>query len=501
MWEAVALEYNSRRSRNWLERDYDSLRRKFQNLYGKPKPTGNNGEIPPKLRPIALAHEIQWAIEKKGGAHTSHDGFDRGEDDAHLLRDVDVALNPTEGDEPAAGADTGEEDRPLNSASEDEAEEEEESQAFSEDFTQFAQGSPRESQQGSSTARGTIITRMGNFDASLGSEVWSEDEDASASQDAAPNGDIEGGSTADDRGGAPPDEVEGREQEPAVSPNTAVPADAVGLGVVTTSSRTRLTLGTAPSPRTTIAKAKSAGRPKGAKSPSVAPRPTYASPDGPPLSRDPTRAVEDAQEMSRNKKKNTASNRLGGCDLRVMRDNLDELTNRSSVAGDKRDAPESSRVGATYASNKRARARKRLDELRKDLDDAEEKTAVAGNEMMQILVFMREDADRRAETEDRRRREDREAQLSAERKEREERELLRREEAVAAEVRRCQEVDEARAIREDQLRKEAKVAAEERLRYEERLERDRVESRERHEQLMLLIATMQRGNQQGSCNL
>ncbi|KAE8954945.1 hypothetical protein PF011_g31935 [Phytophthora fragariae] len=32
MWEAVALEYNSRRSRNWLERDYDSLRRKFQNL-------------------------------------------------------------------------------------------------------------------------------------------------------------------------------------------------------------------------------------------------------------------------------------------------------------------------------------------------------------------------------------------------------------------------------------------------------------------------------------
>ncbi|KAE9147179.1 hypothetical protein PF005_g33623, partial [Phytophthora fragariae] len=117
---------------------------------------------------------------------------DRGEDDAHLLRDVDVALNPTEGDEPAAGADTGEEERPLNSASEDEAEEEEESQAFSEDFTQFAQGSPRESQQGSSTARGAIITPMGNFDASLESEIWSEDEDASASQDAAPDGDIEG---------------------------------------------------------------------------------------------------------------------------------------------------------------------------------------------------------------------------------------------------------------------------------------------------------------------
>ncbi|KAE9279323.1 hypothetical protein PR003_g28258 [Phytophthora rubi] len=92
MWEDAALEYNSRRERGWLERDFDSLRRKFRNLYGKPKPTGIYSEIPPKLRHIALAHNIQYAIEVKSGAHTSHDGFDRGQDDAHLLRDVDAVL-------------------------------------------------------------------------------------------------------------------------------------------------------------------------------------------------------------------------------------------------------------------------------------------------------------------------------------------------------------------------------------------------------------------------
>ncbi|KAE8981571.1 hypothetical protein PR003_g24771 [Phytophthora rubi] len=331
-----------------------------------------------------------------------------------------------EGDEPAAGVDTGEEDLRQHSASEDEAEEEEESQALSEDFTQFALDYPREAREGSSNARGAIITRRGNFDASLGSEVWSDDDDATGSQEAAPHDPVivdgrgEENESAGDRGTAAPEGDEGLEQEPTVYPDAVGPADSVGLAAASTPtapSRTRLASGTTPSPRSATTKTKTAGRPKGGKSPSVAPRPTYASPDGPPLSRDPTRTVEDALEMSRNKKMNTASNRLGGCDLRVVRGHLDELTGRPNLAGDKRDGPDSSRVGATYASNKRARAKKRLDELKKDLEEAEGKQAVAGNDMMQILVFMREDADRRAETENRRRREDREAQLAAERKE------------------------------------------------------------------------------------
>ncbi|KAE9044996.1 hypothetical protein PR001_g2457 [Phytophthora rubi] len=122
MWEEVALEYNSRRGRSWLERDYDSLRRKFRSLYGKTKPTGNNDGFPPKLRPIALAHEVQYAIEMKGGGHTSHDGFVRGQDDAHLLRDVAAVLDAADGDateevaaedddDPAAGDSTSDEGR------------------------------------------------------------------------------------------------------------------------------------------------------------------------------------------------------------------------------------------------------------------------------------------------------------------------------------------------------------------------------------------------------
>ncbi|KAE9050471.1 hypothetical protein PR001_g2358 [Phytophthora rubi] len=82
MWKEVALEYNSRRGRSWLERDYDSLRQKFLYLYGKMKPTGDNDGLPPKLLPIALAHEVQHAIEMKAGAHTSHDRFNRDQDDA-----------------------------------------------------------------------------------------------------------------------------------------------------------------------------------------------------------------------------------------------------------------------------------------------------------------------------------------------------------------------------------------------------------------------------------
>ncbi|KAF4135432.1 hypothetical protein GN958_ATG15388 [Phytophthora infestans] len=67
MWKSVAVEYNSLRARSWSERDYDSLRRKFRTLYGKPKPTGNQGEEDPlRHRPVLMAHEIQAAIELKG---------------------------------------------------------------------------------------------------------------------------------------------------------------------------------------------------------------------------------------------------------------------------------------------------------------------------------------------------------------------------------------------------------------------------------------------------
>ncbi|KAE9212477.1 hypothetical protein PF005_g10581 [Phytophthora fragariae] len=186
--------------------------------------------------------------------------------------------------------------------------------------------------------------------------------------------------------------------------------------------------------------------------------------DSLPLVRDPARAGDDAVEMARNRTKNTASNRLGGCDLRVLRDNLDEMTGRPSSASGKRDNPDSSSNGATYASNKRVRAKKRLDQLRKEMDEATEKQSAAGADMLQMLILMREDADRRAEMEDGRRREDREAILAAEKRERGERDVQRREEAAAAEARRYQELELSKLMRDEQNRKEAEVAAENRRR-------------------------------------
>ncbi|OWZ06666.1 hypothetical protein PHMEG_00021046 [Phytophthora megakarya] len=68
MWEPVAVRFNANRARGTPERDIESLCRKFKNLYAKPKPS-----------------------EAEGGAHTSHDGLDDGEDDENFERDIEVA--------------------------------------------------------------------------------------------------------------------------------------------------------------------------------------------------------------------------------------------------------------------------------------------------------------------------------------------------------------------------------------------------------------------------
>ncbi|GMF52806.1 unnamed protein product [Phytophthora fragariaefolia] len=93
MWMALAAEYNDSKDPHWRERDFDSLRRKFRKLYGKHKPTGNPGDrLTLKQRAVLLAHETQYEIEKKEGAHTSHDGHDNGDDDAALMNEVNAAL-------------------------------------------------------------------------------------------------------------------------------------------------------------------------------------------------------------------------------------------------------------------------------------------------------------------------------------------------------------------------------------------------------------------------
>ncbi|GMF35559.1 unnamed protein product [Phytophthora fragariaefolia] len=454
MWEGVAREYNLRKGRSWLVRDFDSLRRKVRNLYDKPKPTGNSDGLPPRLRPIALAHEVQHAIEMKAGAHTSHDGFDRGQDDAHLLRDVSDVFGPTGGD--AQEEEGNDDDGDLASrdwASEEERKEEEESQLSVVDFRQRAHLNDNPSHEPTPNVTGSVLTRHGAISASLGEDVWSDDEEESTPSASEVRRDLGGAAETTNAITAENAEAERRgcgggeaSEQPDCESATAEsrvygeegkPAD----GKLATNSQSPGATSRSISPG---AQNKAVGRPR------------------------------------------------RGCDLRVMRDNLDEMTGRASAAGGKRDTPDSSATGATYASNKRLRAKKRLDQLRKEVDEATEKHSAIGADMLQVLMFMREDADRRAETEDRRRREDREALLASEKKERKERECRRRDKAAEVEAQRCQELKLRQQRREEQNRKEAAVAAESRRRYEERVERDRAEAREHHDQIMLLITTLQR---------
>ncbi|KAE8989698.1 hypothetical protein PR001_g21704 [Phytophthora rubi] len=307
----------------------------------------------------------------KGGGHTSHDGFDRGQDDAHLLRDVAAVLE-------AAGDNATEEARGHSCVDAD--------------------------PEPSPTAVGTIVTRRGAFDASLAEDVWSDEEDeasppATTSQAVVGGGGETSMTTTAVLGGGQRTEGDAT-LEQALAATARADISVYGEGGSPVDDDTASNSQLVATSSTTLAPVTPSGR------------------DSLPLVRDPARAGDDAVEMARNRTKNTASNRLGGCDLRVLRDNLDEMTGRPSSASGKRDNPDSSSNGATYASNKRVSAKKRLDQLRKEMDEATEKQSAAGADMLQMLMLMREDAARRAEMEDRRRREDREAVLAAEKRER-----------------------------------------------------------------------------------
>ncbi|KAE9263577.1 hypothetical protein PR003_g33110, partial [Phytophthora rubi] len=319
MWEDVATEYNRRRARSWLERDYDPLRRKFRSLYGKAKPTGINGEIPVKLRPIALAQEAQRAIELKGGAQTSHDGLDRGQDDADLLREVAEAEDVASGGRSRHDEVEDNDEDPVirGSESEDVDEEEEDSQSLMDDLIQYGQGEPDDSQDAATFNVGTVMTSQGNFDTSIGTDVGSDGEEANTpeSTETLPP------TTRVHVGGTPPESGRPADvnAEAANAPQASCDLDATaGSQPSVTAVVTPVAGGGAGAAlrgshaNASAVRAKATGRPKGARRASPSARATFASPDGPALSRDPMRVVDDAHEMQRHSKKSTASNRLGG---------------------------------------------------------------------------------------------------------------------------------------------------------------------------------------------
>ncbi|OWZ18132.1 hypothetical protein PHMEG_0007836 [Phytophthora megakarya] len=71
-WERVAMSFNTNRARGTCERDVESLRRKFKNLYGTRKPTGT-GDMPPLIR---KAKEVKQAIEDKASVLEMDDEAD-----------------------------------------------------------------------------------------------------------------------------------------------------------------------------------------------------------------------------------------------------------------------------------------------------------------------------------------------------------------------------------------------------------------------------------------
>lgn len=125
--------------------------------------------------------------------------------------------------------------------------------------------------------------------------------------------------------------------------------------------------------------------------------------------------------MDENQRLHVISNRLGGQDLRVFRDNFEAVTQgmlndngkRPSTEGGKADRPSST---ASYAKTKRARAKQRLDEIQSEIDEAESKHSPAGGETMRMLLLFQKDSDRRAEAEERRRRAERDERLATKKK-------------------------------------------------------------------------------------
>ncbi|KAF0705588.1 hypothetical protein AaE_014455 [Aphanomyces astaci] len=83
MWERVAFEYNRTAPSAWPERDGVSLKRRFQGLNNKTKPTGTS-YCPPD---VERAKRIYLAIESKVGAIELHDQEEYG----------DAASDPSEG--------------------------------------------------------------------------------------------------------------------------------------------------------------------------------------------------------------------------------------------------------------------------------------------------------------------------------------------------------------------------------------------------------------------
>ncbi|GMF18500.1 unnamed protein product [Phytophthora fragariaefolia] len=89
-WERVATDCNVGRSRGWVERDLDSLRRKFKTLYSMRKPTGT-AEMPPH---VENAEWAKRAIDEKANVVEMDDAADGNQDEDSHREDEGLFVEP-----------------------------------------------------------------------------------------------------------------------------------------------------------------------------------------------------------------------------------------------------------------------------------------------------------------------------------------------------------------------------------------------------------------------
>ncbi|KAF4037698.1 hypothetical protein GN244_ATG10206 [Phytophthora infestans] len=197
--------------------------------------------------------------------------------------------------------------------------------------------------------------------------------------------------------------------------------------------------------------------------------------DGEMLFRDLDRAVADAREKARNPRLSSVSNHLGGHDLGVVRDNMRELSKRSTLTDD---------LGFhTFTQVKRNKTVKCIDSIGQQINNIEVKHNISGaNDITSLLVLYREESDRKAEADEQRRRENRAARDEAQKHDREERERARQEE--------LDRLREEKAVRLAQTEKLQNDKEERRSQFHARMEFDCAEARERHSEMMMLLAKL-----------
>jgi hypothetical protein len=95
-WERLTMAYNASSSRTWVERDMDSLRRKFKALYSMRKPT-RTAEMPPHIEKAKVAKQ---AIDDKANVVEMEDAADEdhtqkdGREEKWLFVEPDFSFDP-----------------------------------------------------------------------------------------------------------------------------------------------------------------------------------------------------------------------------------------------------------------------------------------------------------------------------------------------------------------------------------------------------------------------